>query len=76
MIDIPAEPFSGSDRLVYPEVALVSPGCRGTEKTLLECPRGALASASESGVGCFGTDSQGLILACVAEAEDGVLLTT
>lgn len=81
MFVAPAEPLRGSDRLVYPDVALVSPGCRGTEQTLLSCRGGPLAS--EGSASCFGTDrqgrgrslmrSQGLILACVADAEDSVL---
>eukprot|EP00892_Ulva_mutabilis_P004968 jgi/Ulvmu1/2843/UM144_0008.1 len=59
------------DRLVYPEVALTQLGCTGSEATLLDCPADMSGGFFFGGDGCFDSTSTGLIIACVAEAEDG-----
>ena len=62
---------------VYPEVALRSPGCNGTEASLLDCPRTMQPVDSDYvhvdyHVGdCFDSNGPGLTLACVRESEPG-----
>lgn len=64
--------------LVYPEVALRSPGCNGTESSLLDCPltmqpEGLDTVYSDNGDQCFDSSGPGLTLACVGESEPGTV---
>ena len=63
--------------LVYPEVALTSLGCNGTETRLLDCPgeaqpEGDFGDPTNS---CFYSRQTGLALACVTEPEEGTGVT-
>ena len=61
------------DVLVYPEVALTSLGCTGTETRLLDCP-GEAQPEGDFGYptsSCFYSRGSGLTLACVTEPEEG-----
>lgn len=73
-------PQPGPEQLVYPEVALGgSPGCNGTEQTLLECSGGARSGRPFTAEGCYGSErtydtDPGLFIACVATEQTGAEL--
>ena len=62
------------DRVVFPVVALTSPGCNGTEESLLGCGSffGLISRFTDRD--CFGVNDPGLTLACVATPEEGAHL--
>ena len=62
-----------ADPLVYPEVAVTSLGCNGTEARLLDCP-GEMEPMREVGAStnaCFVERGPGLHIACVAKVDEG-----
>eukprot|EP00892_Ulva_mutabilis_P012290 jgi/Ulvmu1/9433/UM051_0061.1 len=59
-----------ADQLVYPHVALTELGCTGAEASLLECPGDEYRRFANDD-GCFNDDFEGLMIACVADAEPG-----
>ena len=59
------------DRLVFPVVALTTPGCNGTEDSLLDCGPFTGHTTRFTDRDCFGDNDPGLTLACVATPEEG-----
>lgn len=59
------------DTLVFPEVSLTSPGCNGSEASLLECRGDVPRVRLEDNRECFGSTDEGLYVACVAQEETG-----
>lgn len=59
------------DRLVFPVVALTTPGCNGTEDSLLDCGPFTGRIVRTTDRDCFGVNNPGLTLACVATPEEG-----
>lgn len=59
-----------AQRLVFPEVALTSPGCNGTEEKLFDCRPDTPRPAFERAV-CLSAVEPGLTLACVTQAAAG-----
>ena len=57
---------------VFPEVALTTPGCNGSEATLLDCGPSSVRLTEFQTRDCYSTDSPGLMLACVADPVPGV----
>eukprot|EP00892_Ulva_mutabilis_P008274 jgi/Ulvmu1/5819/UM025_0076.1 len=59
-------------QLVYPPVALTGVGCNGTEARLLDCPGDDYVSYVNDYI-CFNDELNGLMIACVADTEAGVI---
>eukprot|EP00892_Ulva_mutabilis_P005574 jgi/Ulvmu1/3389/UM016_0005.1 len=60
-----------SATIVFPEVAVTTLGCNGTEANLLECGPAPGRLSSFETRDCFDSVQPGLFIACVAEAETG-----
>ena len=53
----------------FPEVAITSSGCTGSEDRLVNCSRNATSIFSRE---CVNSDGYGVVLACVRSPEEGV----
>eukprot|EP00892_Ulva_mutabilis_P005582 jgi/Ulvmu1/3396/UM016_0012.1 len=62
---------AATSTIVFPEVAVVAPGCNGTEANLLECGPAPGRLSSFQSQDCFGDDGPGLLIACVTEPQEG-----
>ena len=68
-------PLADPDATDFAPIGVTTPGCDGTEPTLLECEYDYVGppffSRSRSNVGCRDERSNGLTIACVAMEQQG-----
>ena len=70
---VPGMPASADEHpVVFPEVAITLPACRGMEADLLQCGGEAIERLESIDRGCYNAFGQGLILACVENSVTGM----
>ena len=70
---VPGMPASADEhRVVFPEVAITLPACRGMEADLLQCGGEAIERLETIDRGCYNAFGQGLMLACVESSVTGM----
>lgn len=72
--DFSFTPRDRIDLLVYPEIAVTRLDCTGSETSLLQCPGDMSRPDYGEPAGCFQDGDAGLVIACVAETEEGEFL--